>query len=141
MLSFQFANGDEVANRFGKMIGRIGYFGGVEMTRQMSKWQNEDMHRRRAATKPTRWKKGIKQASTKIRPHSRFEVRRSEAYQAGKALRLKVVGGVRRYRKVKRRSTGPIRQKTSTRPILRQSLYQQFVTRESDAFQKLSWAE
>jgi len=130
-LTIQFQNADEAASRFGKMIDRIGYFAGVEMPREMSAWQTQDMHRKRPATKRGPWAHHQKSASTIIRPHSRYEVERSKAYQAGLLRRL------RRARRVIRTH---IELRRSTRPILRESLYQQFIERLSAAFyETITW--
>jgi hypothetical protein len=127
----KFANADAMANRIGGMIGHITYFGGVEMPREFSAWQTDDMHRKRPATQVSRWARHQKSATTLIRPHSRYETLRSKRYQQGLARRLK-----RRKKPSKERA----RLRFSTRPILRESLHRRFIERMTMAFvETIKW--
>jgi hypothetical protein len=126
--TFEIANADAIAKTVGKMIGNITYFGGVEMPKEMSDWQVQDMHRKRPGTTRKRWRRGATSAQTIIRPHSRYETARSQAYQK----RL-----LRRLRRTRRRViTNYIQLRRSTRPILRESLFDQFCTRMQQAMQE-----
>jgi hypothetical protein len=129
---FEIANADAIAKTVGKMIGSITYFGGVEMPKEMSDWQTEDVHRKRPGTKRSRWRRGSTQVQTLFRPHSRYETTRSQLYQR----RL-----LRRLRRTKRRViTDFIQLKRSTRPILRESLTEQLRNRMVTAlFETISW--
>jgi hypothetical protein len=117
-------NADTVATRIGKAIGHITYFAGVEMPREMSQWQTEDMHRKRPATKKSKWRSHHKSVSTIIRPHSRYETERSRKFQQGLRRRLK---------RRKRPSADQARLRFSTRPILREVLHQRFIERMQQA--------
>jgi hypothetical protein len=130
--TFEIANADAIAKTVGKMIGSITYFGGVEMPKEMSDWQTEDVHRKRPGTKRSRWRRGSTQVQTLFRPHSRYETMRSQLYQR----RL-----LRRLRRTKRRViTDFIQLKRSTRPILRESLIDQLRNRMVTAlFETISW--
>jgi len=127
---FKVNNADALAEAIGEMIGKITYFGNVGMPREMSEWQMQDMHRKRAATRRRRWRAHKTSAETIIRPHSRFEVERSRRYQQRLSRRLRS--------KHKRPSVElvAIEQRHSMRPILRESLYQRFVERMSEAMQE-----
>jgi hypothetical protein len=63
MITIDAAGAAALAKTLGKMIGRITYFGGVEMPKEMSDWQTDDVHRKKPATKRSRWRAG----STKVR--------------------------------------------------------------------------
>jgi hypothetical protein len=114
-------------------VGHIGYFAGVEMPREFSAWQTDDMHRHRPATHLSRWRRHQKSASTIIRPHSRYETERSERVQRRIARRLKRAAA-------KGRTIVAPRLRTSTRPILREELHQRFVERLGAAFKEtVTW--
>jgi len=117
-MTFEFANGQEVANRVGAMIGQISFFAGVVMSREFSDWQTGVMGRKKPSLKKTPWRRHRRSASTLIRPHSRYETERSKKYQQGLRRRLK---------RRKRPSADAMRLRTSTRPILRETIYQEFV--------------
>jgi hypothetical protein len=126
--TFEIANVDEIAKTVGSMIGRITYFGGVEMPKEMSDWQVVDMHRKRPGTTRKRWRRGATSAQTVIRQHSRYETMRSQAYQK----RL-----LRRLRRARRRVISQyIQLRRSTRPVLRESLFEQFCARMQQAMQE-----
>jgi hypothetical protein len=130
--TFEIANADAIAKTVGKMIGSITYFGGVEMPKELSDWQTQDVHRKRPGTKRSRWRRGSTQVQTLFRPHSRYETTRSQLHQR----RL-----LRRLRRTKRRViTDFIQLKRSTRPILRESLIEQLRNRMVTAlFETISW--
>ena len=129
----EIVNGAEVANTIGKMIGRITYFGGVEMPKELSDWQVDDMHRKRPNTKRSRWRRGSTKAQTLIRPHSRYETQRSTLYQRRLLRRLRRATG-------RRIITDYIQLKRSRRPILRESLIEQLNVRMFQAMREtISW--
>jgi hypothetical protein len=124
--TFIVANGPEVVNRIGSMVGRITVYGGKEMPAAFSSWQTQDMHRKRAQMKSTKWRRHQKRVLTTVRPHSRYETEKSRVYQK----RL-----LRRLRRIKRRViTEHIRLRFSNRPILREQLYREFIERMSRSF-------
>jgi hypothetical protein len=139
--TFQVVNLAEVTNRVGSMIGHIGYFAGVEMPRETSQWQTQDMHRKKPATRVTRWKQHQKSARTIIRPHSLWEMtrrfRRPTSVMGPPTLhqyRERLAKSLRRKRK-----NAPIR--TSTRPILREELFDLWVARLTKAFHEtITWS-
>lgn len=138
MLKFEFANAAEVAKRIGAMIGHVSYFGNVEMGKELSAWQTEDMHRQRSATRKTKWRRHQKSALTIIRPHSLYEVTRSQQYQ--KRVKRKLRSRKAAPTRWRAPRTAHVRLKTSMRPILRESLYQQFVQRLGAAFSEtITW--
>jgi hypothetical protein len=79
----------------------------------------------------SRWVRHKRSAATLIRPHSRYETERSKKYQQGLRRRLK---------RRKRPSAEATRLHTSTRPILRETLYQEFVKGLEQAFvETVTW--
>jgi hypothetical protein len=144
-LTFQVVNADAATARIGKAIGRMGHFAGNEMPNEMAQWQTADMHRHNAPMKLSRWRSHRRSVSTIIRPHSKFETLRSEAHQR-KLLRRLRRGALRKAgeRVALRFSVAEqahLRLKTSTRPILRETLYEEFVQRMKQAFaQAIAWS-
>jgi hypothetical protein len=133
-LTFEAINFDAMAKKVGSMVGHITYFGSVEMPRELSQWQTQDMHRKRPAVKRRRWRARKTRALTLIRPHSRAEVLRSRAYQAGLRRRI------RSKRKRPSEAVIAVRLRHSTRPILREILYAQFVDRLTRALHEtVNW--
>jgi hypothetical protein len=109
----------------GGMLRKLDHFKRVDIGAELSAWQTEDMHRNRPFTIRNR-SKGT--AATKIRPHSRYEVQRSRMAQRRIARRSKRAGYV------------PEQRRWSTRPILREELYNRLIERMSRVFSdKLKW--
>jgi hypothetical protein len=126
-------NVDEFVMRIGKMMGQINYFANVEMRQEFNAWQTQDLHRKKASTKGSKWRRHQKRVTTIIRPHSFYETTRSQAYQS----KLK-----RRLRRRKKPLNEFIRLRTSTRPILRQSIYDLLPPRMEDALREtIVWKE
>ena len=131
--TFEVANADAVTNTVGKMIGRITYFGGVEVPKELSDWQVQDMHRKRPATTRSRWRRGSTKAQTLVRQHSRFETEKSTRYQRRLLRRLRRATG-------RRVIVDFIQLRRSTRPVLRESLLEQLRNRMSRAMREtVSW--
>ena len=103
-----------VSDALGAMIRRIDHFKRVDIGQGLSDFQTDDMHRGRPFTMRSR-AKGT--ATTKIRPHSLYEVKR-----AGKTRRRVV----RRFAKTTGVSPAVARQylQYSSRPILRSKMYE-----------------
>jgi len=101
------------------------------------------MHRHRPFTMRNR---GKGTATTKIRPHSLYEMRRSAAYERRYARALPryeafIASGKKRRRKAKYITAVEVHQeKWSTRPILRDELYNELMQRLSPMLvRKLGW--
>ena len=130
------ANQVEVANTIGKMIGRITYCGGVELPKELSDWQTDDVHRRKPATKRSRWRGGSTKVQTLFRPHSRYETEKSTLHQRRLMRRLRRVGTTKRFKQI----NDYIQLKRSSRPILRDSLVRELEDRMATAmFETISW--
>jgi hypothetical protein len=114
-----------IEKRIGGMIGRLRNLSSRGVRNELADWEVEDMHRdapwaRRSRPRGT--------AYTTVRPHSRYEMRRSRAYQR-RALRRTLKG-----------STAPFQMKTSTRPILRQELLDRLAERYVELLsERLRW--
>jgi hypothetical protein len=131
--TMEIPNVDETVARIGKMMGHISYFANVEMRQEFNAWQTQDMHRKKASTKGSKWRRHQKSVTTIIRPHSFYETTRSQAYQS----KLK-----RRLRRRKKPLNEFIRLRTSTRPILRQSIYDLLPPRMEAALNEtITWKE
>jgi hypothetical protein len=127
---------DALAKAVGTMIGRITYFGGVEMPKELSDWQVSDMHRHRPATKRSRWRRGSTKVQTLVRQHSKYETDQSVKYQRRLLTRLRRVGKTKRFKQV----DNFIQLRRSTRPVLRESLIDQMRTRMINALHEtVSW--
>ena len=131
-LTFDAVNADAFAKTVGKMIGSITYFGGVEMPKELSDWQTDDMHRKKPGTKRSRWRRGSTNVQTVVRQHSRFETERSQFYQRRLLRRLRRVGTGKRFRPV----TQFIQLRRSSRPVLREELLQQLYARMARAMRE-----
>jgi hypothetical protein len=130
---FEVANADALARTVGSMIGRITYMGGVEMPKELSDWQVQDMHRKRPATKRSRWRRGSTNAQTLVRAHSRLETEKSTRYQRRLLRRLRRATG-------RRVISDFIQLRRSTRPVLRESLVEQLQNRMVRALREtISW--
>jgi hypothetical protein len=114
--------------RIDKMLARIDHVKRVEIGVILSKWQVEDMDRKKPFTRRSRAKG---QALTVIRPHSLFEMKRSTRFQ-------------RRLVRMSKRKRKPYiapqaRLHTSTRPILREELFDKLATRMQELTASIKW--
>jgi len=135
-LTFEVANADAIAKTVGKMIGSITYMGGVEVPKELSDWQTNDMHRKRPGTTRKKWRRGSTQAQTIVRQHSQYETQRSQLYQRRLLRRLRRVGTTKRFRQVSQF----IQLRRSSRPVLRESLIQQLYARMQTALREtVAW--
>lgn len=110
-------NGDDgkaIIDRLMETHQEIWYFGAHGMRHVMDAWQKNDMHRKRDFTQ----QRGRRRVFTVIRPHSWWEIKREERLDLRRARRHQPV---RIY---------------STRPILRQVLYDQLVDEMTDAMRE-----
>lgn len=131
MISLEVVGAGEFATHIREMIGRISHFANIDMANEFAGWQREDMHRKHAAVKKSSWWNHKRSASTTIRPHSRYEMARSHAYQ--QRLRKRLGRG-------KKGFVAPSQLRHSTRPILRESLDKQFHDRLTQLFfEKIHW--
>jgi hypothetical protein len=136
MITISAEGADAFVKTIGKMIGRITYFGGVEMPKEMSDWQVDDVHRKRPGTKRSRWRAGSTKVQTLFRPHSRFETERSALYQRRLMRRVRRVGTTKRFKQI----NDYIQLKRSSRPILRDSLVRELEDRMVTAMSEtISW--
>ena len=109
-----------VSDALGAMIRRIDHFKRVDIGQGLSDFQTDDMHRDRPFTMRSR-ARGM--ATTKIRPHSLYEMK-----QSGKTRRRVVRRFSRNRPACRRRWRGTIC-KYSSRPILRSEMYEVLETR------------
>jgi len=65
---------EELSGTIGAMIGLIDHYKRVDIGQELSDWQVNDMHRHKPFTMRARAKGS---ATTKVRPHSLFEMKRS----------------------------------------------------------------
>jgi hypothetical protein len=108
------------------MLKKIDHFKAVDIGAEMSAWQTEDMHRHRPFTMRSR---RAGRATTKIRPHSLYEMKHSRSAQRRFLRRARKLPYVADYRH------------WSTRPILRDELEQRLVDRMTTLLnEKITWA-
>jgi|SRR5215471_12439347 len=101
-------NADAIVERLQDMRDKLHHFKRVDIGNEMSEWQTADMHRHRPFTMRSR-RKG--KATTKVRPHSLYEVQASATYQ----------------RYLRRHHRPP--RKSSNRPYLRETLLDVLIAR------------
>jgi hypothetical protein len=120
---------------------RIIHFKRVDLGAELSAWQTEELHRHRPFT--MRWR-AQGRAQTKIRPHSLYEMVKSE----GVALGPKEMRRARRalskhlHHPLKRKRQLHLREHRhwSTRPILRQEMERRLIERMRQAAEeKIHW--
>lgn len=127
MFSLSIENADGAADVLQDMLNKINHFKAVDIGEVMSNWQTADMHRHRPFTMRAR---RAGRATTIVRPHSRYEVIRSERTQRRIARRIKK--GLP--------NLTPFQVHTSMRPILREELIDTLSQRLNDAAsEKLVW--
>jgi hypothetical protein len=113
------------------MQERIDHLKSVDIGEELTAWQKEDLHRRRGFTMRSR---RAGKASTIVRPHSRFEMRKGKRYQRRIAKRV-AKGGKKAFLTFQRWQV-----RTSTRAILRAGLLQQLQERVAAMVaDKLKW--
>jgi hypothetical protein len=130
-----------VMESFQGMHDKIAHLKRVDIGAELSAWQVEDMHRQRPFTMRSR-AKGI--ASTKIRPHSLYEMLRSEGAALSTKEQRSAMRAVRKHFKypVKRRRKMVYREHRhwSERPILRAELLSILMDRVANLVrEKLNW--
>jgi len=126
----------KLLERIDGMIKKIDHFKRVDLGNELSAWQTEDLHRNRPFTMRSR-ARGT--ATTKIRPHSLYEVEHSARAQMRYAQRMR-----RRTRRIGSiaitPSPLPMFRHWSTRPILRSEMIQRLIERMNTALaEKLKW--
>ncbi len=123
---------EEVVEKLTGMRDRISHFANVDMANEFAAWQREDLHRKHAAVKKSTWWNHKRSASTTIRPHSRYEMARSKAYQQGLRRRMG--------RRKNKTTAVPGQIHRSTRPILREAIEKLFFSRLTAVFyEKIKW--
>jgi hypothetical protein len=116
------------------MLAQIDHFKRVDIGAELSDWQTHDMHRHRPFTMRSRAKG---KATTKIRPHSLFETKRSAL--ARERILRRARASARRRKEFFAAPPRSIR-RWSSRPILRQELEDVLDNRLRTAFrEKLKW--
>jgi hypothetical protein len=132
---------EALLKRIDGMLGRLRHFRRIDLGAEMSEWQVDDMHRHRPFTMRAR---AAGRASTVIRPHSLYEMLRSE----GVLLEAKQLRHVRRALKKHLRQPLPRTRKLnlrqhrhwSMRPILRAQIFAQLTSRYALLLaEKLKW--
>jgi hypothetical protein len=121
-----------LSERLGVMIAKIDHFKRVDIGQGLSDFQTADMHRDKPFTMRSR-AKGM--ATTKIRPHSLYEVKKAER------TRRKVI---RRFAKATSISPAVARAylQYSSRPILRSEMYDVLGTRMTTLLaEKVTWGK
>ena len=116
---------EAVLASFNEMHAKIEHFKAVDLGQELSAWQTEDMHRHRPFT--MRWRK-VGKVQTVVRPHSLYEMVRSEGAlldvkarrRIGRGLRSKLGHPLGR----KFYKTLQVHRHWSMRPILRVALEQ-----------------
>lgn len=112
MLDVEVFGAQSLYNRVHAMYERIDHFKRIDIGQTMSEWQTRDMNRGKPFTMRFR---GKGWAQTKVRPHSLYEVKASQTYE-----------------KYLRKHHRPPRT-WSTRPYLRDSLFNSLVSRVREA--------
>ena len=123
---------------------RVVHFKRVDIGAELSAWQVEELHRHRPFT--MRWR-AQGRAQTKIRPHSLYEMMKSEGEALTDRQRRRAMKGLRTHlkhpitRKQRARLLHPREHRHwSTRPILRQEMEQRLNERLHQAFvEKIHW--
>jgi hypothetical protein len=110
---------DRLQKRMENMAKHIAHIKRIDIGQELSDWQTHDLHRHRPFTMRSRAKG---QASTKIRPHSLFEMQQSVRAQR-KVKRI--VAALEAGKRVRKTRLHYLRwqQHYSTRPILREQIY------------------
>jgi hypothetical protein len=109
---------EALSKKIDGMIIKIDHFKRVDLGAGLSDFQTEDMHRHRPFTMRSR-AKGM--ATTKIRPHSLYEMEHS--LRATRRVQRFIKGRLTSPAKIRRRKPPRFYVHTSNRPILREELY------------------
>jgi hypothetical protein len=124
-----------LSKRIGMMIAKIDHLKRVDIGIGLSEFQTEDMHRNRPFTMRSR-AKGM--ATTKIRPHSLYEMEHSA--RASKRVRRFLRINPKTQMRRRRRKPPRIYLHYSNRPILREEMFSIFVGRMTRIFEeKIKW--
>ena len=121
MLNLELIGADKIAQSLDKMIVKIDYVSKYGLRQTLNEWQADDLHRKQPFL--TGSKRARKRAQTIIRPHSVYEMKRSQR-------------NVVRARR--RRRPSPHR---STRPILRAELLTKLAARVHELANLLKWTK
>jgi hypothetical protein len=119
------------------MLAKIDHFKRVDIGAELSDWQTEDLDRHRPFTMRSR-SRG--RATTVIRPHSRFEVQRSQyaGRQFGRLQKILAKPRKRAYRGAA--LAYRLYRRWSTRPILRAEMEQKLEERMTRLLEeKIKW--
>jgi hypothetical protein len=126
---------EEVQHRVDHMLQSIDHLKSVDIGRELSDWQVEDLNRNKPFT--MRYRRAGR-AVTVIRPHSLFEVKRSAAYQRRGARKL-----IRLTKRPSRKAAAAFRliqQRISAREILRAEMLERLVERLGEMLtEKINW--
>jgi hypothetical protein len=130
-----------VLARLNKMVELIDHAKKVETGNALSTWQTEDLHRQKPFTMRFR-AKGL--AVTVVRPHSLYEMVRSEGAALDPKSRRRLVRGLRSKlgHPLGRKFLPSLRvhRHWSTRPILRSELFKKLAERATEVIAKeVSW--
>jgi hypothetical protein len=124
-----------------RMHARVEHFKRVDIGAELSEWQVEDMHRHRPFTMRAR---AAGRASTVVRPHSLYEMLKSEGVRLEQRQLRHVRRGLKKHLRhpLQRPSRMRLREHRhwSTRPILRSLLMQDLASRYTELLaEKLKW--
>lgn len=124
---------DPVLQRVDHMIRKINHVKRVELGQMLSAWQVDDLHRGKPFTMRSR-AKGI--ASTRLRPHSLYEMKKGLRYQKRVKRVLARLATNKRPRRIK-----PLRiqAKTSMRPVLREEMDKRLEERGNELLASIRW--
>lgn len=123
----------KVMKRIWKMIRKIRHVKEVEVGMVLSDWQSDDMHRHRPGTKRFR---RLGKATTLVRPHSLYEMERSQKY--GRRL-TRVAKRSSRSKKRKDYVLPAAYLRVSQRPIVRAELMEQLNKRVAELVKGIHW--
>ena len=126
---------EAVQHKIDHMLQSLDHLKRVDIGHELSEWQVEDLNRNKPFT--MRYRRAGR-AETVIRPHSLFEVKRSQAYQRKAGRRL-----IRLTKRPSRKAAAAFRafqMRTSARAILRAEMLERLVERLGEmAAEKLKW--
>jgi hypothetical protein len=126
---------EAVQHKVDHMLQSLDHLGRTDIGRELADWQVEDMHRNRPFV--MRYRRAHK-AVTVVRPHSLFEVKRSERYQRKAGRRL-----IRLMKKPSRKAAAAFRlfqARISARAILRAEMLERLTERLGEmVVEKLKW--
>ena len=121
MLKVNIMGAGAFEKRLEDMAEQLKKLGTQDIGAELKEWQSADMHRKRPKTRVS--KRG-KRASTIIRPHSVAEMKRSHRVLLRAKRRKAGIAALKRF---------------STRPILRNELYEKFTERMRALLASVKW--